>query len=452
MRHSLCHLYTWLLGQNLLDKKQAIELLVQQLHNEPDSPKVHYDLGNLLLESTNKVQESIFLLAKALELSKGHHDAFNALGNSFRVNGRFEEAKLCYLNAIIFSDTPERSLANLASYWAELGQFEFGGLFAFLSKMVDPEFPQASWLLAMHHLRHGHYDLGFPLMAKRAELDAKAVAIYDKNLPMWQGNYVPLLLQKEQGVGDFIQYARFIPQLAAKVPKLVVQIPSGMRELMHFNFPNVSLIEDNSEQGGKDLCARIPLFDLHRVLDIGPDMPVVNAYIQSPATFRSFLGWNQNLPRPWVGVVWSGNSMHKNDRNRSIAASEFAQIFNSSGEGKGVTPFKGTVISLQKKPSKENLIDHSCFNLIDISEQLHSWMDTAQALKQLDLLVSVDTAVAHLGAAMGVKTHILLARSPDWRWGIHQSHTFWYRSVVLHCQDSKANWQEAFAQIRREVE
>jgi len=78
----------------LSEKKQAIDLLVQQLRQEPENPKHHYDLGNLLLESTNKVQESVLLLAKAVELSKGHHDAFNALGNSFRINGRFEDVRL----------------------------------------------------------------------------------------------------------------------------------------------------------------------------------------------------------------------------------------------------------------------------------------------------------------------------------------------------------------------
>lgn len=431
------------------EKKQAIDLLVQQLQQEPDNPKVHYDLGNLLLESTNKVQESILLLAKALELCKGHHDAFNALGNSFRINGRFEEARLCYLHAILGADSAERPLANFASYAAELGQFELGGLFAFLSKMVNPDFPQANWLLAMHHLRHRHYDLGLPLMDKRAELDANAVGIHDKSLPTWLGNYVPLLLQKEQGVGDFIQYARFIPQIATKVPKLVVQIPSGMRELMHFNFPNVDLTEDNSVESGKGLDARIPMFDLHHVLDIGPEMPVAPAYLQIPPTQRTFAGWDQHLPRPWVGVVWSGNPMHKNDRNRSISASDFAQIFNGAIEG--TTSFKGTVISLQKPPRKEDLAEHASFNYLDISEQLNSWLDTAQALKQLDRLVSVDTSVAHLGAAMGVKTHVLIARSPDWRWGIHQPLTFWYPTVNLHCQDKKACWQSTFFEIAREL-
>ncbi len=429
------------------EKKQAIDLLVQKLRQEPENPKHHYDLGNLLLESTNKVQESVLLLAKAVELSKGHHDAFNALGNSFRINGRFEEARLSYLYAILGADQPERPLANFASYWAELGQFEMGGLFAFLSKTVNPEFPQANWLLAMHHLRHEHYDVGLPLIAKRAELDAKAVGIYDKSLPLWQGNYVPLLLQKEQGVGDFIQYARFIPKLAAKVPKLVVQIPAGMGELMQHNFPNVTITEDSSEDIGKGLKARMPMFDLNRVLDIGPHMAVNQAYLQAPSKHQLFSGWDTNLPRPWVGVVWSGNPMHKNDRNRSIAASEFAQIFNRVTSA----PFKGTVISLQKKPCKENLADYAQFTMIDVSDQLNSWSDTAQALKQLDHLVSVDTSVAHLGAAMGVQTHILIPRSPDWRWGIHKPRTFWYPKAKLHRQDEHAHWHQAFDQIARDI-
>jgi ADP-heptose:LPS heptosyltransferase len=146
-------------------------------------------------------------------------------------------------------------------------------------------------------------------------------------------------------------------------------------------------------------------------------------------------------------VVWSGNPMHKNDRNRSIAASEFAQIFNRATSA----PFKGTVISLQKKPCKENLADYAQFTMIDVSDQLNSWSDTAQALKQLDHLVSVDTSVAHLGAAMGVQTHILIPRSPDWRWGIHKPHTFWYPKAKLHRQDEHAHWHQAFDQIARDI-
>ena len=197
------------------DTQQKLNSLVAQLRETPENPKIYYDLGNLLLESTNKLPESVLLLAKAVELSKGHYDAFNSLGNSFRVNGRFEEARLSYLYAILGADQPERPLANFASYWAELGQFETAGLFAILSKMANTEFAQANRLLAMYHSRREKYDFGMPLMDKRAELDAKAVGIHDKSLPMWQGNFVPLLLQKEQGVGDFIQYARFIPQIAA---------------------------------------------------------------------------------------------------------------------------------------------------------------------------------------------------------------------------------------------
>lgn len=427
--------------------QQKLNSLVAQLKESPENPKLHYDLGNLLLESTNKVQESILLLAKAVELSKGHYDAFNALGNSFRINGRFEEAKLSYLYAILGADLPERPLANFASYWAELGQFEQGGLFAFLSKMVNPEFPQANWLLAMHYLRHEQYEKGLPLIAKREELDAKAVGINDKSLPLWRGNYVPLLLQKEQGVGDFIQYARFIPFLAKKVPKLVVQIPAGMREMLLHNFSNVVFTEDNGQDSSKGLKARIPMFDLHRVIDIGPKMPVAGDYLKAPPRSQLFSGWDAQLPKPWVGVVWSGNPMHKNDRNRSIAASEFAQIFNSTTSA----PFKGTVISLQKKPCKENLAEHAQFNMIDVSDQLNSWLDTAQALNQLDHLVSVDTSVAHLGAAMGVQTHILVPRSPDWRWGIHKAHTFWYPKAKLHRQNENAQWRQAFDQIARDI-
>ena len=420
---------------------------MELLRNEPENPKAHYDLGNLLLESTNKVQESVLLLAKAVELSKGHHDAFNALGNSLRINGRFDEALLSYLYALMGADSPERPLSNFSSYWAELGKFEQAGLFAFLSKMVNPQFPQANWLLAMHYLRHNNYQAGWPLIAKRAELDAKAVGIHDKRLPIWQGNYVPLLLQKEQGAGDFVQYARFIPQLAAKVPQLVVQIPAGMRELFSFNFPHVTLTEDTTEASAAGLKARIPMFDLHRVIDIGPNMPVAKAYLRAPERTNNLIQSAIDLPRPWVGVVWSGNPLHKNDRNRSIAASEFAQILNQPGAAK----FKGTVISLQKKPCKEEFPSPTPFNYLDVSSQLISWLDTAHALSQLDHLVSVDTSVAHLGAAMGIQTHILVPRSPDWRWGLHSSQTFWYPTATLHRQDAQATWAGAFSAIAKEL-
>ena len=425
------------------DTKQQLNSLVEQLRKEPDNAKAHYDLGNLLLESTNKIQESVVLLVKAVELSKGHHDAFNALGNSLRINGRFKEAELSYMHALMGAHTPERPLANFSSYWAELGQFEQAGLFAYLSKMVNSQFPQANWLLAMHHLRHNNYQDGWPLIAKRAELDAKAVGINDKSLPIWQGNYVPLLLQKEQGVGDFIQYVRFIPQLAAKVPRLVVQIPAGMRELCSFNFPNVVLTEDTTEACAKGLSARIPMFDLHRVLDIAPNMPVASPYLRAPERGSHLIHPSAEYPRPWVGVVWSGNPMHKNDRNRSIAASEFVQIFNKNGAEK----FKGTVISLQKKPAKEDMASSEAFKYLDVSAHLNSWLDTAQALLQLDYLVSVDTSVAHLGAAMGVSTHILVPRSPDWRWGLHSSKTFWYPKVTIHRQDEQASWTKALNNI-----
>lgn len=411
---------------------ERLEQLKQELAQKPDDVYVNYELGNLLIESS-RPDLAVKLLTKAAQLTQGNTDAFNALGNALRVNRHYRDAETAYLQAILKASHAERAVSNLSSLEAELGHYQRSGLLTHIAYQLNADFHQSNWLLAMYYLRYREYDRAWHYIHKREELDPQAVGIKNKLLPEWDGSYVPLLLQREQGIGDFIQYSRYLPMIQMKVPRLVVQTPPGLSELMQANFPKIEFVENPSNEG---LSARIAMFDLHKVIAMGVQDISGKSYLKA-LPLKKFKIDRQH-PKPFIGVVWSGNPSHKNDRNRSIEAKEFARIFER---------FDGTVLIIQKPPRKGEISEHLQCSFVDISDKLNDWSDTAAVLSKLDAIVSVDTSVAHLGGALGVPTHTLIPRSPDWRWGIDRADSLWYDSMILHRQDKNGSWDNAFQTV-----
>jgi hypothetical protein len=248
-------------------------------------------------------------------------------------------------------------------------------------------------------------------------------------MPRWKGEPLAgkrLLVHAEQGHGDTIQFARFLAPLAAQGAHIDVFCQPPLVSLM-------SRIEGVRSATGS--LAERPTHDFHTsIMDAGIlQLPAANAphwrgaYVTAlPEIAQRYAAALAHRPRPLIGIAWKGSALHTNDRNRSMPR-ELA---------KGLVRSGATFVNLQLgEPAL-------AAEMIDPAPPLASWEDTAGLVSQLDLVVSVDTAVAHLAGAMGKPVLLLVPFSPDWRWGTGGEETPWYPDMRLLRQREPGGWRE----------
>ncbi|TWA72458.1 glycosyl transferase family 9 (putative heptosyltransferase) [Azospirillum brasilense] len=257
----------------------------------------------------------------------------------------------------------------------------------------------------------------------------------------WDGSPLPegtLLLIADQGFGDTVQFARYLPMAAALCRNLVVACSPEIRPVIRALPGGHRTVTD---------WAEVPPFDAYAALSglpglfgtaidtVPPPLPGLRAEPERVQRWTERL--NGLLPRGYrrVGLVWAGRLTHGNDRNRSLTLAQLAPFFALE---------KTVLVSIQKGPAQaEAARYYGAAPLVDLGPELESFADTMAVLGQLDHVVCVDTAVAHLAGAMGRPTAVLLPHAPDWRWLLGRGGTPWYPTVTLHRQPVPGQWDEA---------
>lgn len=257
----------------------------------------------------------------------------------------------------------------------------------------------------------------------------------------WDGRPLPggtLLLVADQGFGDTIQFARYLPMAAALCPNLVVACSPDMQPVIRSLPGGYRTVTD---------WDAAPPFDAYAALSSLPGLfgttldsvprPVPHLRAEPERVERWTDRLDGLLPRGYrrVGLVWAGRPTHGNDRNRSLALARLTPLFALE---------RTVLVSLQKGPAQaEAARYYGAAPLVDLGAELESFADTMAVLEQLDHVVCVDTAVAHLAGAMGRPTALLLPYAPDWRWLLGRGGTPWYPTVTLHRQPASGRWDEA---------
>ncbi|NUB14125.1 glycosyltransferase [Azospirillum brasilense] len=257
----------------------------------------------------------------------------------------------------------------------------------------------------------------------------------------WDGRPLPegtLLLVADQGFGDTIQFARYLPMAATLCPNLVVACSPDMRPVIRSLPGGYRTVTDWEK--APPFAAHAALSSLPGLFGTRPDTipPPLSGLRAEPARVQR---WTERLdgllPRGYrrVGLVWAGRPTHGNDRNRSLTLVRLVPFFALE---------KTVLVSLQKGPAQaEAARYYGAAPLVDLGPELESFADTMAVLEQLDHVVCVDTAVAHLAGAMGRPTAVLLPYAPDWRWLLGRGGTPWYPTVTLHRQPAPGRWDEA---------
>jgi tetratricopeptide (TPR) repeat protein len=305
------------------------------------------------------------------------------------------------------------------------------------------------YYVGLLHLLHGDFAAGWHNYEYRWQTKMLRNARRDFSQPQWLGQPIAgarILLHAEQGLGDTLQFIRYVPMVAARGAKIILEVPSELRRLVETTLGSIAQVITRGSHL-PDFDWQSPLLSLPFVFQTAQtSIPASIPYLQTdPQLARSFaqhFGAPANIELR-VGLVWSGSPRHTRDPQRSIPLAQLCALTEISDT---------TFYSLQKGPAAKDLLNMPIdMNLVDLSGYLNDFADTAAALAHLDLVITVDTAVAHLAGALGKRVWILLTRNPDWRWLLDREDSPWYPTARLFRQHVAGDWSSVIDRVHTEL-
>jgi tetratricopeptide (TPR) repeat protein len=455
------------LDESILAFRQAASL-------QPQSPEIQYNLG-IALQQKGLIAESIAAYRRALQIRPTCVEALNNLGNALQQEmdfagaaevyrqaialkpdladahnnlgralkdlGLLDEAMASYRKAIEIVPGHADAHSNLGNALRELGQLEAAEAEFSAALSADPNFAEAGWNLGLLSLLRGDFERGFEAYELRNKVKESYV---DPQFlrSFWDGSDLSgrtILLLAEQGLGDTIHFIRYVPQVRARGGRVMVLAQPRLVKLLTAQ-PGIDRVLTVGEEI-PPFDVTCPLMSLPRVLrttlrTIPNEVPYLVVDAGKADAWKAKL----SLDRPNVGLVWAGNPTYRNDRLRSIELRQWEPILRTPGIN---------WISLQKGPAATQARD---WPIADYSERLADLQDTAALVSRLDLVIAVDTAVAHLAGALGRPTWMLIPFAPDWRWMLDREDSPWYPTMRLFRQPSRGDWttpiEKLAAQLR----
>lgn len=403
--------------------------------------EAHFGLGRMAQEDGRREEAERHYRA-AVAVRPDFVEATANLGNVVRELGRLEEAVVLYDTALAMAPGVAALHANRAVALHEMG--DLAGAVAAYDKAValDPEDADTRRNRALAWLLTGQLADGFAEYEWRWKARSFAPLLRDLPMPRWQGeaaNGCRLFVHAEQGLGDTIQFARYVPMLAASGWCVVLEVQPRLRDLFGGFAGAETVIATGNAIPPCDV--HVPMLSLPHVLktDLGT-IPAGVPYLSAdPARVAA---WRERLVRDAggslkVGIAWAGDPRHRNDRHRSIPAPMLKPLLAVPGV---------RFYSLQFGPGSEAVADLP--GIVDLAPKVGPFTELAAAVSSLDLIVSIDTGVAHLAGALGRPVWVFLNAAPDWRWGLEGEITPWYPTVRLFRQKARGDWLTVVAEVR----
>lgn len=412
----------------------------QAIKLDPNLPEAYQLLGEVLipLEEWDQAQACF---CKVIELDPESAEAYNYLGVVLKKKNFLIEAEACYRQAIAKNPAYAEAFHNLGNCFKQTQRFDEAEAAYLRALELQPALEESRFSLSTLYLSRRQYDKGWKLYDSRFAWKEK----FRLDIPIWQGEDLTgrnVLLFYEQGLGDMIQFLRYAYQVAPLAAKTTVWIQKPLARLLSStqNIFSVCVRRRNIDPSRFDFACS--LFSLPAKFDLGPDLlvryiPYLHAAHDILAKWRKIIR-DRAGGKYKIGVVWAGNPEHSDDHNRSVAFKLFSQLFAYD-----------TVcwVSLQVGDRARDLTQ-TAQNVLDCSRELVDFAETAGVIENLDMVIAVDTAVAHLAGAMGKKTWLLLSFRSDWRWGLTGESSYWYPTMRLFRQQQAGDWQGVLERVK----
>ena len=414
----------------------------------PDLAQVHNNLGSTLKEQ-GRLDEAITCCRRAIVLKPDFPEAYNNLGSALAEQGVLEDAVGCYRKALdLRPDFPE-AYNNLGTGLREQGRLDEAIACYRRAVGLRPNYPDAHFGLGMALLARGDMAEGWAEYEWRWQTPQMRRGRRPFAQPQWHGEAAAgrtLLIHAEQGFGDTLQFCRYGPMAGARGLRVVMEVERPLVRLLR-DLPGVELVVGRGE--------KLPPFDLHcpllsMPLALGTTMATIpdgGAYLHADAAqmaaFQTRLGAAVG-DRPRIGLAWAGSArLHSPalaavDRRRSVAPDRLLPLVGLHGFH---------FVSLQKGGPEVP----GDFSLTDFMCEMEDFADTAALIASLDLVISVDTAVAHLAAALGKPVWVLERFDSCWRWLNGRRDSPWYPTVRLYRQPRPGDWDSVLTEVARDL-
>jgi len=445
----------------------------------PVSASPHFVAGRLW-QGAGRLPEAEASYRRAIELQPGHARAHNNLGSVLHMQGKLEAALAAYRRALDLDPNLPQANQNYASIVRDAGALaraaedyrrctqanpndalafnDLGNTLRELGRHdealqaygraleLSPGLAEAHFSRSFVLLLLGDYVAGWKDYEWRWRIPAFNAPARRFAQPIWDGGELPggtILLHAEQGLGDTLQFVRYAPLVARRCAQVVLECQPELKDLMQ----RVAGVQRVVAQGEAlpAFAAHAPLMSLPGIFGTTLDtVPWSGAYVHADAA--RIASWRDFMPpdeaRLRVGLVWAGRPQQWDDRKRSIALHMLAPLAQEDV----------SFYSLQKgEAAAQAASPPPGMRLIDLSARILDFSDTAALASLLDLVITIDTSVAHLGGAMGLPTWVLTAHAPDWRYHLERSDNPWYPAMRLFRQERDGDWSGAIAAVAAQL-
>ncbi len=428
--------------QNQLEK--AIHHYQQALALKPDYADAYNNLG-LAYYAQERYTQAAAAYRQAIALRPGYHQAHNHLGNALKELGAWEQAIGCYEQAIALKPDYAKAFNNLGNVYRDQGDLPKALAQYERAIQLEPNFAEAHWNKALTHLLQGDLQQGFAEYEWRWQVKlANFRPMRQFGRPLWDGRPFPgktLFLHAEQGMGDILQFFRYVAIAAELGGHIVLECHAPLTQLLQAQPHVLRVVPYGSMPPQFDLQA--PLMSLPHIL--GTTLATVPAqvpYLQVPPCEQRLpiVTPTEGPPPRKVGLVWTGNPQNPYNKLRQIPLEQLLPLASLPSV---------QLYSLQKEmPPEDAALLAAHPEMIDLREQMTDFVDTAALIQELDLVISVDTAVTHLAGALAKPVWLLLPYTPDWRWLLHRSDSPWYPTLRIFRQTSAATWDTVIVEVQ----
>jgi tetratricopeptide (TPR) repeat protein len=422
---------------------EATEILEQAAALAPDVPEAHYNLGKALVGQARE-QAAKAAFEKALDLDPKYADALTNLGAVLMQMGQPRDAVPCFRRVVELHPGREEAHTNLIKAYLNAEQAldavsAYRSLAETFPGNADVHAQFGTCLLLTGQLPEGFAEYEWRWKSRLTEDERFSQ-------PRWDGAVLEgrtLLLHAEQGMGDAIQFVRYAPMAAQRGAKVVVECFPPLRRLFD-TLEGVDQVVSRDESLPPFDC-HAPLVSLPQVFGTDLDsIPAAVPYLSVPSELRD--AWRRRIgerDRLKVGLSWAGSRLHPNDSNRSIPAQLLRPLLDVPGVA---------LTSLQVGDGADGLARLDTEGRIgDLAPFIEDFADSAAAIAELDLLISVDSAPVHLAGALGRPVWVMLSLVPDWRWMLERQDSPWYPGMRLFRQRKMGDWEDVVARVAKSL-
>lgn len=445
-----------LIKQKFQQYDESIIIIEKAIAVDPDNPDNYNNIA-LAYANLGKYEKSIEFLEEAIS-KKNNYLYYNNLALQYRQVGKHEIAIQLFEKAISLSPDPQL-WNNLGGVYGELKDLENAARCFRKAMEIDPNFAAAHVDLAFTCHLDGRWQEGFAEYEWRFKHFTQLnhyLKNYDQS-KLWNGvdslDGKTILLYGEQGLGDVIQFSRYIKKVKALGAKTILHCPEATECLM-------KRIEGVDETVVRDIVTKdnveFPPYDYQCSIMSLPhllqDFEISGKPYLKPLATLKLKDQEEYKDTFNVGLVWAGSPAHPNDATRSMYLRDFRPIHDMEGvklfnlqvqHAKRIYPFGKKIVDLTAHCDD--------MKLVDMTSMIQNFDDTATIITGLDLVIAVDTAIVHLAGSLGVPCWMLIPYNPDWRWGMESDKTPWYDSVRIFRQETRDQWYDVVEQVKQEL-